>query len=98
MTKDKQQGRNAILKDLVDFWARKQDKLYKQGLGEISHTYKEAENAKNDLLNNSIISNPKTALNRLEEITTEMEIISNDLFYQQGFCDGVKTLLNLLIS
>lgn len=76
-------------KELSDFFTKREELVYLTG---ISAEYSMATKTKQKLLT----ENKSDAVIELEEVMTNMELISNDVFYRRGVSDGIKMLLKML--
>jgi hypothetical protein len=85
-------GHPTVTCALKKFWEAREDELYAIGLENISAEYRKTAEKKQEIM---LLSSRDLAA--LEEVDAHLGLISNDIFYQTGFKDGIKTLLKILI-
>lgn len=80
------------------WWETQQDSMYKN-LDSLSDEYKkdkEAMESKFKELANSVTMEQKKKLSDYCEARMNTEVSANYIFYSQGFCDGVKAIIDIL--
>lgn len=89
-----------LLQDLADFWCLRQDRISDNTLADVSEEYKtisETADIKYHVLLQSLGEGIRTDFMVYADAKNDMDSISNAVFYKRGFCDGIKSLLQMLM-
>jgi hypothetical protein len=90
-----------LSQDLAQFWMIRRDRVYVKGLGSCSEEYENAEREAHTIyeaLKNILAEDQRKQLVSLMDYKSSMEIASNSLFFQHGFRDGIRMLLQTIID
>lgn len=91
---------NDLAQDLDQFWRVRQVRIYARDLSSCSEDYKNVERGMMDnyeLLKQLLTEDQGRELLLLVHAGSAMEIISNSIFYKQGFMDGLKFINGLSV-